>query len=1174
MTKTNSKKDKDKSQDPLLARPYKVSHQTLCITGVNFKHRAIIGYVELTIIPQKSTLSRVKLNSKQCRIYRVTVNGAEAAFDYSDPTLEVCQGDTRQRNLDYFSTCHVSAVGSVDSDMGNGELNIHVPHEVYSNVSEGRPLQVSIEFSLEKPKGGLQFVVPDMEGTMAERGAHVFSYGLENSSRLWFPCVDSYSELCTWKLEFTVDAAMTAVSCGDLVDTVFTADSKKKTFHYVLSIPTSAPNIAVAIGPFEILVDPHMHEVTYFCLPHLMSLLKHTADSIHRILEFYEELLSWRYPYTCYKAVFVDQSYENAGSYASLTIFNTNLLHTPRIIDQTPYTRRVIAYAVAQQFFGCYVCMHSWSDVWVGKGIAGYLLGQYIKKFFGKNEYRYWIHSEQQKLVHYETEKELVVLHSKDTSARGRYFHTRHPHTTSWIHSKMAAKKSHLITRLVEQKIGFESLLQVFNKLLSLATSAAGQKFSPTNWSNMLLSSASFVKLISTVSGKDIHLLLDQWVYQGGVVHFSGSFVFNRKRNLVELELNQRVGEHGIQKYVGPLTVTIQELDGSFNHSVQIEDNTTRHELVCHSKSRRNKKKKIPLVNGEEVDMDLSAMDADSPVLWIRIDPQLTLVRKVEWQQPDFMWQYQLRYERDIIAQHDSIQALEQFPTPASRLALTDILENESCFYRVRMEAAFCLSKVANAMVSSWMGPPAMMSMFKRMFCTQMYTNLIKCNNFSNLQGYFLQKTMPVAMGAVRDAHGRCPKDVLQFILQLIKYNDNSKNKFSDNYYRASLIDALTATVTPSVTMLDTSTDSRTEQALLPETKAVLEDVVRHLNLEKLLPCYQFTITVSCLKAIRTLQKNGHLPSNAALFKSYADPGQFVDVRLVAMEILTDFVHVDQDEEVLGWLLDYVENDPIPYVRHKLLQLLLKNPPFTPKEDSKLNKESLVERLWTTLNTGLSYDARLRCDLVDLYYTMFGRARPSCLPPPEFGLLVNLKEKKAAAVLQEDDKAGSSPAETHGVKRKAETDPLPPTTPLLTPSDPTLEVQPQEGSNKMRIKIKLGGGKPAEEQAAASPEVQKQQQQQEQPATPQVGLSHQEPAASKVPDVSAAVSKPRLDHKKSSSHPSPHPHQSSSKHHHDQSSSSHRQKKKKKHKHKHKHKSKHGSHDDRGHSKPVRSPRP
>lgn len=55
--------------------------------------------------------------------------------------------------------------------------------------------------------------------------------------------------------------------------------------------------------------------------------------------------------------------------------------------------------------------------------------------------------------------------------------------------------------------------------------------------------------------------------------------------------------------------VCIQELDGSFNHTVQIEDVYSRHELPCHSKSRRNKKKKIPLMTGEEVDMNLDAME-------------------------------------------------------------------------------------------------------------------------------------------------------------------------------------------------------------------------------------------------------------------------------------------------------------------------------------------------------------------------------------------------------------------------------------------------------------------------------------------------------------------------------------------------------------------------------------
>lgn len=47
-----------------------------------------------------------------------------------------------------------------------------------------------------------------------------------------------------------------------------------------------------------------------------------------------------------------------------------------------------------------------------------------------------------------------------------------------------------------------------------------------------------------------------------------------------------------------------------------------------------------------------------------------------------------------VLFQEEAISALEKFPTPASRLALTDILEQDQCFYKVRMQACFCLSKV------------------------------------------------------------------------------------------------------------------------------------------------------------------------------------------------------------------------------------------------------------------------------------------------------------------------------------------------------------------------------------------------------------------------------------------------------------------------------------------------
>lgn len=36
---------------------------------------------------------------------------------------------------------------------------------------------------------------------------------------------------------------------------------------------------------------------------------------------------------------------------------------------------------------------------------------------------------------------------------------------------------------------------------------------------------------------------------------------------------------------------------------------------------------------------------------------------------------------------------------------------------------------------------------------------------------------MPVAMALLRDVQNLCPREVLSFILDLIKYNDNRKNK-------------------------------------------------------------------------------------------------------------------------------------------------------------------------------------------------------------------------------------------------------------------------------------------------------------------------------------------------------------------------------------------------------------
>ena len=84
----------------------------------------VIGrYVELSLIPSRDNLKHIRLNAKQLRIYRVSLNeSVEAPFQYFDPTLEVTQrdGDNDKKDLETFSENHVSGCNLTDPDLNGG----------------------------------------------------------------------------------------------------------------------------------------------------------------------------------------------------------------------------------------------------------------------------------------------------------------------------------------------------------------------------------------------------------------------------------------------------------------------------------------------------------------------------------------------------------------------------------------------------------------------------------------------------------------------------------------------------------------------------------------------------------------------------------------------------------------------------------------------------------------------------------------------------------------------------------------------------------------------------------------------------------------------------------------------------------------------------------------------
>src|SRR5215831_19138155 len=103
-------------------------------------------------------------------------------------------------------------------------------------------------------------------------------------------------------------------------------------------------------------------------------------------------------------------------------------------------------------------------------------------------------------------------------------------------------------------------------------------------------------------------------------------------------------------------------------------------------------------------------------------------------------------------------------------------------------------------MANTWTGTLATLSFFRRVFMstsstlsstnttasstatsssTAATTNIVRINDFSNSQMYMIQKFLPQAIALQRNKDRICPPEVINFLFELIHYNENSKNRFS-----------------------------------------------------------------------------------------------------------------------------------------------------------------------------------------------------------------------------------------------------------------------------------------------------------------------------------------------------------------------------------------------------------
>uniref|UniRef100_A0A1I8BYC7 Transcription initiation factor TFIID subunit 2 n=1 Tax=Meloidogyne hapla TaxID=6305 RepID=A0A1I8BYC7_MELHA len=916
---------------------FRILSQSVQISQINFEKQSFRVSTEIAFIPLKTNLSNIILNiGKDCILPneahfegfgKITIDDFDAIYTRNILNLNLSNDQSSYS----IQSCKKAFIEAIDSHLG--DLIIKIPDQCINYVQKHKVIRLAIDLIVSKPRNGIKFVFENSNENNISSHLFTFRCNLISSTKEWLPCFESPSQLCVWRFEFTVPKNLTAICCGDLIDTTSVLDDESlKTFHYQLLVPTSPGNIGFAIGDFQMYVQPEMPEIISFVLPSLMPLLRHTMTSLNRIFVFFEELLSCRFPYSTYWQVFVDQTPDELTTYSGLSIFSLNILYHKKILDTVQHMRQILAKAVAQQFFGCFVTSKDFSELWLIGAISSFITGIFVERFFGTCEFLFQIQKFLKDSCEYEARFGPITLRSKSEEFEESSSDRLLPELCSLLYLETLFKRGHLILRMLDKRLPKEQFIKVLQRILSIGMQNTQNLNKPAEWSQLLISTKSFMGIVTDVTGQEFPSFIEQWIDVGGHVEFHVSHAFNRKRNVIELELRQAVPTPiGCQRYAGPLTIVVQEIDGHFVHTVQVDAAVSKHDIQCHSKGRKLKRKKVILGTGEEVEMDLSQMDADSPILWIRVDPEMLLLRQISMTQPFYQWEFILLYERDVLAQQQAIESLHHFPRHQTLAILEDTVRNEKLYYKIRKEAAFCLVHIYNSLPDSQLGKsPPLLDYIRQSFCCKTCPDILQANNYvatsSNLQNYFLFQSLPSALGSIR-GEGRkyCPNYIVEFLLGLIRLNDNSMNRYSDDYQRGSLIHALGKTLVMAENPIETP------QEMSVHATNVLEEITHSLNMDMMKPSFQRIVSTHCLQVL-------------------------YELRFTSLACIIAMIRRSRSQSFVGTILrliDVIITDTNPYIRYSLAHRLCLQPPFEYTDNAAmypLNTKRLCHAIWTIIS--------------------------------------------------------------------------------------------------------------------------------------------------------------------------------------------------------------------------------
>ncbi|KAG2643363.1 hypothetical protein PVAP13_2KG296800 [Panicum virgatum] len=415
-----------------------------------------------------------------------------------------------------------------------------------------------------------------------------------------------------------------------------------------------------------------------------------------------------------------------------------------------------------------------------------------------------------------------------------------------------------------------------------------------------------------------------RWVESCGCPVMRLGISYSKKRNMIELAVSRgctakatpdsdshtngdtREGDAG---WPGMMSVRVHETDGAYDHPVlpMAGEALQVIEIQCHSKvaaKRVWKSKKSTKFDGSDDNIDVSTQEnrtsIESPLQWIRVDPEMEYLAEIHFHQPVQMWINQLEKDKDVISQSQAISVLEKLPQLSSAVinALNNFLNDTKAFWRVRVEAAYALAVTASE-ATDFAGLLHLVKFYKsHRFDADI--GMPRPNDFHDIPEYFVLEAIPHAVALVRSSDKNSPKGAIEFILQLLKYNDNNGNIYSDVYWLSAMVQAIG--------------ELELGQQGMGFLSSLLKRIDRLLQFDNFMPGYNGVLTVSCIRTLariaRKVSSSICLDRISELIAPFRNMDKPWKVRIEASKVLIDLeLHHKGLDAALLLFLKYVDEE-------------------------------------------------------------------------------------------------------------------------------------------------------------------------------------------------------------------------------------------------------------------------